>query len=148
MADASSSRGHWYVLATIGLILLVPCCWLLVKWHAVRVQREAVAEIRRVGGKVGYSASQGPKWLRNVMGDGWVNDAVMVSCGDLTTDGDLEHLKGLGQLRELWLDNTKITDAGLKHLEGLAQLDTLAIDNTKISDAGLEYLGGYRDLSS
>ena len=48
MAHASQSHRHWYVFATVGLAFLaIPGGWLLVKWREVRMQREAVAEIRK-----------------------------------------------------------------------------------------------------
>jgi len=32
------------------------------------------------------------------------------------TDAGLEHLKGLTQLEQLWLDGTQVTDAGVEKL--------------------------------
>ena len=56
----------------------------------------------------------------------------------------LEHLKGLPELRAIWLAN--VGDAGLAHLEGLTQVQELRLDDTKVSDAGLEYLKGLTQL--
>ena len=41
------------------------------------------------------------------------------------SDSGLEHLKGLTNLQELWLGNTKVTDAGLAHLNGFTNLQVL-----------------------
>lgn len=54
MAAASPSRTHWFVLAVIGLMLLIPCCWLLVEMHELKMQREGVERIKEGGGSVGY----------------------------------------------------------------------------------------------
>jgi hypothetical protein len=52
----------------------------------------------------------------------------------------LVHLKGLRRLRELNLDDTKITDAGLAHLKELTKLRCLSICGTEVSDAGVRDL--------
>ena len=127
-------------------MLVVPCGWLLVKWHQVSVKLEAVAAIEKAGGSVGDGDPHGPEWLRKLMGDGWFTEVEEASCGSLTTDADLEHLKGLTQLHELRLANTRITDAGLEHLKGLAQLRWLSLSETRITDAGLQRLKGLGQL--
>ena len=57
-----------------------------------------------------------------------------------TTDKAMEHLKGLSQLRVLWLYGTKVTDAGLEHLKGLSQLQVLRLNGTKVTEAGVAKL--------
>jgi hypothetical protein len=57
------------------------------------------------------------------------------------TDAGLEHLKGLTQLRTLFLGYTSVTDAGLKHLKGLTQLQSPGLTETKVTDAGIAELG-------
>lgn len=52
------------------------------------------------------------------------------------TDGTLEFVVGLKELKELDLDGTAITDAGLKSLAGLSNLERLRLSRTKITDAG------------
>ena len=56
------------------------------------------------------------------------------------TDADLEHLKGLGQLRKLYLGGPGITDHGLEHLKGLNQLQELQLICTAVTDRGTEEL--------
>ena len=147
MADATPSRSHWYVLATVGLMLLVPCCWLLIKWHEVRAEREAGAAITKAGGSVEYGEPRGPQWLRDRLGDQWFQHIVRVSFGSSATDHDLDRLTGLIQLRNLLLECcTRITDAGLVRLKGLTQLQELALDHTRITDAGLEHVKGLARL--
>ncbi len=62
------------------------------------------------------------------------------------TGTGLKHPRGLPQLRELDLGNTKVTDAGLEHLKGLWQLQELRLSGTEVTDAGLEHLKGLRQL--
>ena len=50
---------------------------------------------------------------------------VRLAFSEKTTDAGLVHLKGLTNLRRLWLRNTKIIDGGLEHLKGLTSLETL-----------------------
>ena len=64
------------------------------------------------------------------------------------TDADMEHLKGMTNLRKLDLKFTDVTDAGLVHLKGLTKLQTLNLYGTKITDAGLEHLKGLTGLQT
>ena len=149
MFVASPFRSRWYIWATIGLMLLViPGGWLLVKWHEIEVQRDAVEEIRRAGGSVIYGEPQRPEWLPKFVGDNWFTEVEQAYCGSLTTDADLEHLKRLIQLQVLTLDDTKISDAGLEHLKGLVQLRELLLTGPTITDAGLEHLTGLAQIES
>jgi len=66
--------------------------------------------------------------------------------GSQVTDADLEHLKGLSQLRQLYLRDTGVTDAGLEHLEGLSQLQGLYLRGAAVTDAGLAHLEGLSQL--
>ena len=146
MAAASPSRSHWYVLVTVGLAVLIPCGWLLVKWHQERMQREAATAIEKAGGHVAYGKPQGPAWLRRLAGDKWFEHIESVTFGSSATDDDLKHLEGLGQLQQLLLVGTKCTDRGLEHLKELAQLRDLSLEDTRITDAGLEHLQGLSQL--
>lgn len=62
------------------------------------------------------------------------------------TDGGLEQIKGLKNLRKLDLHGTGITDAGLAHLAGLQDLRYVNLYDTKITDAGLDHLKGLKNL--
>ena len=46
------------------------------------------------------------------------------------------NLKGLTQLQDLKLDETKVSDIGLVHLKGLIRLQWLDLRFTKVSDVG------------
>ena len=69
-------------------------------------QAQAMAEIRKLGGKVTVDEKSPDK------------PAVSVDlAGTKVTDAGLEHLKGLGQLQELRLAATDVTDKGVKKLQ-------------------------------
>jgi len=61
-------------------------------------------------------------------------------------DEDLQLLKPLTNLRQLYLGNTSTSDTGLKHIGGLTELRVLGLIGTKVSDAGLKELAGLRNL--
>ena len=67
---------------------------------------------------------------------------VNVNCprNEKITDGDLVHLKGLIDLKILYLGATQITDAGLVHLKGMTQLERLDLSETQVTDAGVAEL--------
>jgi hypothetical protein len=63
------------------------------------------------------------------------------------TDRTLEHLRGMDQLRELDLNDTKVTDEGLAVLDALPRLEVVRLARTKISDAGFrKHLAGKESL--
>ena len=68
--------------------------------------------------------------------------------GTEITDAGLGHLKGLSGLRSLQLSRTQITDAGLSHLKGLTRLQELNLMYTRITDAGLAHLEGLPGLGT
>ncbi len=92
---------------------------------------EVIAAIKKLGGRVTVIE----------------NKIVFVNLsGTQVTDAGLEHLKGLTNLRRLYLSGTKVTDAGLEHLKGLTNLEHLSLSSTKVTDAGLEHLKGLTKL--
>jgi hypothetical protein len=54
------------------------------------------------------------------------------------TDATLEHLRDLKQLRELDLNDTRVTDEGLKVLAGLSALEVLKVARTKATPEGVQ----------
>ncbi len=60
--------------------------------------------------------------------------------GTPVTNAELEHLKGLTQLRSLDLARAKVTDDGLEHLKGLTRLRQLHLKGTKVTDEGIKKL--------
>ena len=119
------------VVALLG-VLLGGVAWLL------RPTAEARA-LRAI------SASGG-----NWMGEHRFDDGPVraVSTND-ASDATLAALKGLPELRHLYLANSRhITDGGLAHLRELPNLKELDLRGTPITDAGLMLLGGLHQLRS
>ncbi len=76
-------------LLGLALVIAVPCSWLATEMKQARKQREAVEEIKKAGGEVGYDydydssgkANHGatpPVWLRNVLGDDLFGNVTVV----------------------------------------------------------------------
>ena len=63
-------------------------------------------------------------------------------------DDDLVHLKGVTELKTLWLDATCEADACLVHVEGLIGLQSLLLSATDVTDAGLLHLKGLTGLKT
>ena len=76
-----------------------------------REQKEAVEEIRRLGGSALYDAqlsTSGPAWLRNQLGEDFFETVVNVHFASPTaTDAGMECLKKLSRLRTLRLSETE-----------------------------------------
>ena len=139
--------------------------------HRARIQREAVAAIKRAGGSVGYddaflgesaqcpAAAPGWKvWLVDHVGIDYVETATDVHLsgdGGVTLDGDgpptekvvddatMAEVRKLRGLTSLvMLEPNGVTDAGLANLNGLSRLRTLSLGGRKIHGAGLANLAG------
>jgi internalin A len=148
-------------LSIRGLIIAVLVIGGALGWwlHGVRLQRDAVAAIRRAGGAADYDpvwtssfASREPltrRWLADQIGVEYVAPVTCISLGPISTatDAALAQVARLDRVERLHLDKTSITDAGLVHLEGLDHLSELYLSDTKISDAGLAHLKGLRNLT-
>lgn len=150
MADASYSRRNWFGLIFAVVILLIPCCWLVVKMQHARRQHEAIEEIVKGEGWASYDykltetgsllpEAEPPKatWLRAQLGDDFFHSVV---CAYVRTDAAALHLKELGDLRILSLDSTQVTDAGLVGLHGLTCLSTLNFYHVPVSESGFARL--------
>jgi hypothetical protein len=152
-------RFQYSLLSLLGLMVAVALAfaWLATEMKAAAKQQDVVAEIKKLGGGVGYDYQCGPggtapkppepAWLRRLLGDDLLVNVVEVGLANSEiSDADLERLKGLPQLQPLWLNGRKVTDAGLKHLEGLSKLQDLDLNGSKVTDAGLERLKGLTQL--
>lgn len=150
----------------------VPCSWMTVAMRQARKQRDVVkwivgnAGAERTGADWGEwveydwqvdangdpllnAQPPGPAWLRNLLGDDFFGEVVVVQVlllGTEHTNTGLEHLKGLTQVRVLNFVGTQVTDVGLEHLKGLNQLQRLYLNNSQVTDAGLERLKGLTEL--
>jgi hypothetical protein len=158
-------KRRWFQYSLRTLLVFVTRCavarsWLAVKLQQARRQREVVAEIRKVGAVVYHDwESDGnltalpnphppwPKWLRSLLGDDFFQSVIQIYFyTEEATDAEVEHLRGLSQLKELELGGTHVTDAGLEHLRGMSRLTELDLGFTQVTDAGLGHLKGLSQL--
>ncbi|MGD0900670.1 MAG: hypothetical protein ABR915_22790 [Thermoguttaceae bacterium] len=141
-------------LLVLTVAVAVPCSWLSREMKRAREQKEAVAAIEKAGGYVSHdyevgalgasivgAEPPGPPWLRNLLGEEFLASVDYASPGT-----ELESIKRLPQLRELYLAGARITDDGLAALGALTQLQVLILTGTGVSDAGLEHIRGLRQL--
>ena len=56
--------------------------------------------------------------------------------------------RGSTNLREIDLEQNKVTDVGLEHLQLLTKLEGLNLDATNVTDAGLVHLKGLTRLKT
>ena len=95
----------------------------------VETQEQAIAAIKKLGGKVTIDKKSPNKPVIKV-------DFRRTK----VTDDGLVHLAGMTELRRLYLKNTRITDSGLEHLKGLTKLNQLDLRSTKVTDVGVKKL--------
>ncbi len=145
-----------------GLIVvaLVIGAWLGWIARSARIQRDAVASIRRARGTVLYERNMHmdeamwlrdrwlmpPKWLVDSLGIDHFCNVEGVVLRNTGTDQDLIPIAYLRRLRYLNLGNSPITNDGLQNLSGLTNLVQLRLHGTRISDAGLSHLEGLTRL--
>jgi Leucine-rich repeat (LRR) protein len=166
MNEPRKPRLRWFQYSLRTLLLAVLLASIGMSWVAVRMQRarrerEAVAAIVKLGGRVWYDYQlqqqdwdpspgtdpPGPVWLRNLLGENVFASVVGVDLyGSPIRDADLGHLKGLTQLKFLGLNRTNVSDAGIERLRGLTQLKALSLWGTQVTDAGLVHLKGLTQL--
>jgi hypothetical protein len=155
-------------LLVLAVAVALPLGWFSWEINKANRQGAAVAAIEELDGEVHWSEPLGPRALRSLLGDGFLNsvwsvdfsspkvtdDRLKELCStwpvDLgspkVTDAGLEHLAGLSRLLSLGLVGAQVSDAGLEHLKGLSQLRVLWLSGTKITDAGLKHLEGLKQL--
>ena len=104
-------------LLTLGLSLAPILCWAA---EPNSEEAKAIAVIERLGGRVSRDEKSPGKPVSQV-------DLI----SSRVTDVDLEYLKGLSQLKTLYLGYIRVTDSGLERLKGLSQLKTLYLGGTE-----------------
>ena len=158
---------HWKFQFGVRSILLlvgtftVVCGVLTIELRRARTQRTSIESI---GGAVfvhynwqvdsaGLPVREGrppaPEWLRNLLGDDFFGDVVMLYLYKTKlSDAEMKCLNGMPYLESLELSDTLVTDAGLRSVQGLVRLKSLTLNNTRITDVGLENLTGLPKLRS
>jgi Leucine Rich repeat len=165
---------QWIRISLRGLLVLVLIIGAGLGWivNGARIQREAVAAIRRDGGLVVYDWQEfpfgpsdgkpgAPKWLVDRLGVDYFGRAKSVSLGQAGSPSAIRNIGRLSHVERLVLHGPFVTDAGLAHLKGLIMLCYLAIgdryetsDGTivlqgaaRVSDAGMPNLKGLTKLT-
>ena len=145
-----------------GLMILVLIVGGGLGWYIyrARVQRDAVAAIRRVGGEVGYSWewSNGvpifpqpkPPWpnlLRRILGPDFLDTVTSVRLqGQQCDDEALRAACRLPWLEELIVIDTSVTDSGAEDFGQLTNLRLLDLRLNKITGRPLRHIGGMTGL--
>src|SRR5262249_27354613 len=131
--------------------------------HRARVQRDAVATIRRAGGDVAYSWQSrwdlpgravftrpqppGPAWLRRILGPDFFDTVNYVRLqGETCEDESLRAACRLPWLEELMVENTSATDVGAEDLRYLTNLRSLDLTLNRITGRPLRHLGRMSEL--
>ena len=140
------------------VIVLVVGGWLGWIVRSARIQREAVAAIRKTEGLVLYDwqwkdgrefvggGPSAPKWLVNTFGADYFNNVAAV-CLIRASEEQLIHVGKLGRIQNLMLSEPDMPDAWLAHLTGLTNLSQLFLYSGHVTDAGLAHLEGLTNLS-
>lgn len=108
--------------------------------HQARVQREAVKEILRLNGYVGYAQPRGtiPSALVRLLGTDMVCTVIDVGLYDVSND-DLRFLESLPQIKTLRLPGRKLDAAALNTLQHLRRLEVLSL-GMPLKDENLDSL--------
>ena len=130
-------------LLLLMLVVALPCSWLSWERRKAENQNRLVEWIENMHGRANYDCEvtgdgthvqywepPATEALRNLLGIDFFADIVWVRLDNpavaaTVTDAELERLKGLTQLQELWLADTQVTDAGLENLknQGMRRVD-------------------------
>lgn len=149
------SRRFQFSLRALLVLLTFLCVALGTKANRAGRQRDAVAEILRIGGHVGYRCDiqpdpPGDHFLivsrEQLVGRIWVDffddvESAWINttrAQDEATDAICEQLRNLPTIEYLSLQGTNITDTGLERLHGLVRLKELTLRNTRVTDAGVK----------
>jgi hypothetical protein len=142
-------------LRALMVIVLLIGGWLGWVVYLAKVQREAVAAIKRAGGTVEYSGYDSPRWwqcLVDVIGRDYFDTAISVSV-DIKdaagADALMAHVARLGGLRELNFDSENLTNEGVSHVRHLRELQALELFGsfTAAALAHLESLSSLQELN-
>jgi internalin A len=128
--------------------------------HRARVQRDAVAAIKRTGGEIAYDwqRSKGspviprpkppwPDWVRRILGPDFFDNVTYVRLqGAQCDDATLRAACRLPWLEDLIVLNTSVTDAGAEELRQLRNLRSLDLRLNRITSRPLRHIGEMSEL--
>ena len=138
----------WLLRAVVAFLVLlaISSAWI---YRQYRIEQRTMTRVTELGGR--YAARPlGPPWLTKWLAQRNLPalDAVfwVRLLNTQATDADLKNMRGLANLRVLWLNNTAVTDTGVAHLKRLTQLEELNLHTTQVGDAGLLHVRGLTHL--
>jgi Leucine-rich repeat (LRR) protein len=147
-----SMRGIFVVVLLFG-------GWLGWVARGARIQREAVAAIKRAGGVLEYDSGSStnlkpqsrhpwaPKYLLEFLGIDYFAGVSGVYFPERCSDAELLFVGRLTQLQRLYVLPSSVSDTGLAHLSRLSALSELCVDGTQVTDAGLIGLKAHANLT-
>jgi hypothetical protein len=152
-AASGDARRSWWRLATAFLatsLLAVPLAVLLARIAFKHTERNAVEQIRRLGGDVVYNwpvhgPPPGPETLRRILGFdffGHVDEVTLRRIGHLQ-DSEIRRLPVFSRLRFLNLEHSSVTDEGLLNLVDCSKLQGLFVHGTRVTQRGAVRLRQY-----
>src|SRR5437867_11243655 len=102
---------RWYQFSLRSMfivvtLLAIPCGWYGMKMQQVKRQREVVAAIVKLGGRVEWLEPSGPRWMRWLLGDDLFTPPSKIFFGEsgLTDDELAEFTSVLKPIDRLCLD--------------------------------------------
>jgi len=105
-------------LLILVFVVALPCAWLAWKLDLKRRERAAVAEVKKLGGRVAYDWEDpfsedeppGPRWVRKLLGDDFFAHVVTVEIKEMKIDDSVFlHLKEFTDLEWLELRRCSLT---------------------------------------
>ncbi len=159
--ETPKRKRRWlrFSLRTFLALVLIFGVWLGLLVHRVNKQREAVAWVKEMGGRVLYKYETddfasflnnnadppGPDWLRNLIGLEYFANVSSVYLENSTAT-DISPLAHLASLEQLFLDGANVAD--LSPLASLDNLERLSLRQTDVSDiTPLAALSNLRELA-
>jgi hypothetical protein len=132
-------------LFVLILILSLPLSWLAAERNRKNAEREALAAIEKLGGRVqlswtseGQDQPPGSTWLRFLLGDDFFVHATAVdlSHNPRVSDEDIRLLAQLPKVKQIDLRETFVSDDCLRWLVRLTDLEELNLLHTETTLAG------------
>jgi hypothetical protein len=144
-------------MRTLTEMILLSACGMGWMAYRARVQREAVAAVRRVNGGVRYewqavskdglivydSSPRAPKWLVDMIGVDYFGSVVGVSVvvGHRPPDALVARIAQLNRLEELGLCTSLLTDEDMAQIGSLTSLRKLGLNGRHLTERGMSQLG-------
>ncbi|PQO45292.1 hypothetical protein [Blastopirellula marina] len=127
---------------------LAAVCFGLWRWHMSWVDQQLLLaeQIGERNGQVQWE-TWGPYWLHETFGSRYFSQIVRVDWQHKRIkDEDLELLRELPTLEQLYIAGNPITDTGLAVLQDLPRIKRLAVWGTSLTDEGMKHVGKLKQL--